>query len=1024
MDGALVSQRALIPASRRRYLTVLFADLCGSTALSGRIETELYAEMLGRLRAIGRDVIGRHGGLLVRAQGDSLLAIFGQPEAREDDGRRAAEAALELHASIRTLALDPRALPQGSLGLHSGIHAGLVLLSEGDLELGRFELLGPVPNVAARLSDVAAFDEILVSEETLGPQTHFFTTDERRLLSLRGHAHPVPAYRLLGRGGVHNRYAALALRGLAPFVGRGAEMDALRQHLHLSASGAPQFAAVSAGPGMGKTRLVEEFLRLADIANHDVHRGYCESYLSAEPLQPFLQMLRALFGFAHGLAPAGAVLLVEQTLLRLDPTLLAHRDELLRALSLSAADSDTRRPNPERTVSALRDLFDSLAARRPVVVFIDDWQWVDDASSQVLRALRGLVRPIFVLLATRDHAADGLAADGAQIIELAPFSAEEGRLTIERLLPGTDPFDAAEIHLYGGGNPLFIEELCHSAAAAGAQGRPHRPHDSVAWLDSLIESRVARLPESQARIVCAAAIIGNVVPAWLLHRVTGHAEDDPLVLALAEQDFIFPAGQAGSLRFKHGITRDVIYDSVGLRERQAMHRRVAEVLATRETAQEEAYEALAYHYGAGGLQAEAAHFAELAGDKATAASALDRVRTQYRAALAALDELGTTSHDLKLRWISIMQRLAVACVFDPHGLQDGLALFERGVALARDTGDPAQLARAEYWLGYIAYAKGDARRSIALEEHALGLAEQISDERLAAQIRATLGQALASAADYGRALPMLDLAVDLKRRNIKGGGNLPIGAAFTLATKGQVLGDMGQFDAAYGCLEQALSLVSGTGHQIESSVLGWMTTVLMWQGRWADAIRSAERSSSIADSCKSAHLFAMHRAQIGYAEWILTRRPEALRIVQDATHWIETRNGRLFSSLNYGWLSDALVTLGRSDEARRHAARALRRGRALDRIGEAMACRALARAAAQTNDRPAAARYLALARHSAAARNSSHEQAVTTLCEAEIEAAFGSRPEAARLLEVAVVAFESMKMHWHLDQARQLAAGL
>ena len=160
---------AAVPSARRRYLTLLFADLSESTALADLMEAERYGEMLGELRRIFREVIPRHGGMLVRAQGDGILAMFGYPDAREDDGRRATEAALELHEAVRGLRVAGK-LPGGrTLSLHSGVHAGLVLVADGDMELGRFELLGSVPNIAARLSDQAGADELFVSEETLGP---------------------------------------------------------------------------------------------------------------------------------------------------------------------------------------------------------------------------------------------------------------------------------------------------------------------------------------------------------------------------------------------------------------------------------------------------------------------------------------------------------------------------------------------------------------------------------------------------------------------------------------------------------------------------------------------------------------------------------------------------------------------------------------------------------------------------------------------------------------------------------------
>ena len=363
----------------------------------------------------------------------------------------------------------------------------------------------------------------------------------------------------------------------------------------------------------------------------------------------------------------------------------------------------------------------------------------------------------------------------------------------------------------------------------------------------------------------------------------------------------------------------------------------------------------------------------------------------------------------------------MACVFDPLGLEDGLALFERGVQLAADAQDDATLARAEYWLGYIAYAKGDARKSILHEQHALALAEACGDSRLAAQVRATLGQALAAATDYEQALPMLEQAVDLKRRNIHSGSSLAVGAAYTLATKGMLLGDRGDFEAAHACLQQALSLVGGTGHQIESSVLGWNTTVLLWQGRWSDAVDSAARSSHIADHCRSHHLYAMHQSQSGYARWVLNKDPDALRLLLDATAWVEARHGRFFVSLNYGWLADALAASGRGDEARRCVARALWRARAGDRIGEAMACRAMA---LHCGDPRQAAIWLARADTSAVARASAHEAAGNRLCEARLALAADQPDRARQLLAEAASAFERLAMPWHLGQAQALFAGL
>ncbi|MGQ3054652.1 MAG: AAA family ATPase, partial [Roseateles sp.] len=356
-----------------------------------------------------------------------------------------------------------------------------------------------------------------------------------------------------------------------------------------------------AGAGVGKTRLTEEFLRHAqDQADQaiQIHRGYCESYLSAEPLQPFVQMLRALDGL-HDAPP-----------------------------ELFAAQNSA----PAQRADALLALLLALARRTPQLVCIDDLQWADDASLRLLHRLRAMAEreglPLLLLSASRpasNPAALPGANDGdADILELPPLTETEAARAVQQLLPQTDPFIASEVQRHAGGNPLFIEELCHAAADHG--GGLVEGQSSAAWLAALVESRVGRLPPEQAWLVRVAAVVGNVIPVWLLQALTGCGEQHPAVQALAAQDFIFPDQRPGLLRFKHGITRDVVYEATGLHERQALHRQISIALSARGGAEGQLHEQLAYHDAAANDWPAAARHAEAAGDQALAASALDRAK--------------------------------------------------------------------------------------------------------------------------------------------------------------------------------------------------------------------------------------------------------------------------------------------------------------------------------------------------------------------------------------------------------------
>ena len=848
----------------RRYVTLLFADLSRSTELAGAMEAEHYAALLSALRGAYQDSISQHGGTVVRVQGDGLLAMFGHPVTREDDGRHAVEAALDLHQRVRELR---PALPAGhALSLHTGIHAGLVLIGAGDIERGRFELLGPVPNIASRLSDAAAPHEILVSEETLGPASRFFSTGAPRALQVKGREAPILVYSVDARAGLTASLQASARHGLTPFVGRQTELERLEQRLAEAMAGRPHSVAIAGDAGMGKTRLIEQLLARAVRRGCRVLRGYCESDLGAEPLQPFRHMLQALPGEPQP----------------------------------SAADG-------------FAALFARLAEAQPLVVFIDDAQWADDASNQALAALRQLTAGrLLVVLSTRSTGLAQALPAAAETLTLEPLSDTEAAQAIAARLPGADPFVAAEIARHAGGNPLFIDELCHSAARGDNSAGRRRLHGGAGWLNHLVESRVQHLPPAQAELVRVAAVIGNVIPAWLLERMTGQHQDSPLVRGLAEQDFIFPGERSGTLRFKHGITRDVIYDSVGLHARQALHRRVAVAMQQQSAAaaEEESFEALAYHFEAGGDAAQAARYAELAGDKALAASALDRARAQYRAALAALDRLPPSAESAQ-RWVAIVQRLSLVGVFDSS--RGELALAARAVQLAEMYGDAATIARARFWLGYVSYALGDTLAAIAHGEQALAEAEAAGDAGLASQIVAMLGVAHTGAAQYPRALALLDQAIAVKRQH-RSGRRTNIGLAYSLVCRAYVLGDRGLFAQAHECFDEALACIVEATHEIGATTHGWRGAVLLWQGRWADARDAAAESGRIAEATRSLAQLSIARAMGGYANWMLGREPQALQAIIDATAWIEPRESGLFHSLNHGWLADGLESLPERDK--------------------------------------------------------------------------------------------------------------
>lgn len=964
---------------RRQAISILCSDLSESTRFSGTLETEDYSELLGRLASIFHRVIADHGGEIVQITGDGVTAIFGLTRPREDDTRRAVEAALDLRSAVRALG-DGHACHGLAPRLHSGVHAGNVLVIAGDDVRGRWEVHGQATNIAKRLSDAAGPDEILVSDAALGPERHLFYTGAVRNVRMKGKDEVVPSVPILGRTPENSRYVASKRAGLTPFFGRKAELQHLSRRLGEVIAGGSLFLKIVGAPGEGKTRLAEELLGHAADRLCLIHRGRCDAM--AEPLRPFLEIARSVFGIGENMSPEESASRLEQSLAAIDPALFVHRRAFLHLLGLAEDKGKAERARrisevereAGRSVAALRALVEKLAGLGPLILFIDDWHAADDASRAMRAALRGIA-PLLILATARPDELQG-EIDDAELLPLSPLSAAETVEAATALLRSDDPFLLAQIRDSTGGTPLFIEEMCHSIEAG--QTDP-MPSDRMAWLRTLIRSRLSRLPEDQADLVRTAAIIGNTIASWLFARVCGLDPGDPIVFGLAEQDFIYPGERLGTLRFKHGLTREVVYESIGPRDRAVMHMLVARALQSGapELGEEEPVEALAYHFTAAGDDGAAAHYAELAGDKALASSALDRAQLHYG---VALDALARSPRD-EGRWERVAAQYFRAGVFDPS--PHHLPIFRRAVERAEARGDAMALARSHYWLGYINYALGEPLAAIACCERALQELRAPEDDPLAVQIRATLGQAKAAAADYDGALALLDDAIAIKRRHLTG-REPPIGLAYSLSCKGFALGDMGRFEDAQACFAEAMAAIRGRKGEVEVSVLNQHAVVCLWQRRFDEARRLAEEGMAAAEQVHSHYSHAMSRSIRAFACWSIDRPPAAVQTIAEATAWLEAGQRGQFTSLNHGWLAEMMVAEGRFADALRFAKRAVRRARKRDRLGEAMALRALARRAAKVGGARPPAWFLDCAISPARARQSPHELAATAACRAEL----------------------------------------
>jgi tetratricopeptide (TPR) repeat protein len=871
-------------------------------------------------------------------------------------------------------------LPGGAqrLALHSGVHSGLVYVSGGDIARGRLDVVGDAANTAARLASYSGRNGILVDADSLGPELPFFESNGEQELVLPGRAVPVRAVRITGLTGLRRRIDFVHPRGLSPLLGRGELLRDLLQACESGAAPDGRLLEIRGPAGIGKTRVLDELAE--ELARRGVTclRGGCESYGITPVLEPFRQILAAM-------RPPGAT---------------------VDAPPVFIDAGDVR----EHIVHAIKARGDRL-----LVLLLDDWHWADDASRQLLDDVLGSTALLRAVIATRPG--DESHDDRQRRVFLPrPLTAGETREVVEALVPGTNPFLVDKLHEYAGGVPLLVEEMCHVLRHRGEEGWHALHHGgprtgSGSWMKSMMAARLDRLPERLRSAAQAAAVLGIRAPRALLNDLIPNDCEDAVLQALSDADVLY-TDSADNICFRHGLSRDAVYELIPLEHRVALHRKVVSLLERGHHASwtaAERLEALAHHTTAAGDWAQATLRCEAAADAASRLGAFDSARRHYVGAIEAAEFAGIDLPQAALRWCSLVHRLGMTCMFDPLALPDAMPLVERCTTTARALGDAENLTRSLYWQAYLGYVFGEPRRAARLAREALALATTHGNRRLVAQIEATLGQALAGACEYSEALMLMDRALQTKQAQSQRSGSLAIGSAFTLACRASVVADQGNFAAAHDALGRARALIAAQpAHPVANSVRNWEMVVLAWQGRWDDALRVVGETVRLAERSHALLPLAIARAVGGYAHWRRTRDSAPVLEVVQAVRWMESRRVLFFTTIYYGWLVEMCVAEGRHEEAHGWAWRLLRRSRAGERLGEAVGWRALAASALARGDPARAQVRLRRAEASARRRESARETALNELFRAELLRAESRLGDAAVLVASAEAQLRAM----------------
>ena len=565
--------------AERRHLTVMFCDIVGSSSLAELMDAEDVLDLMQRYQNFSGAHIERFGGYIAKFLGDGIVAWFGYPSASEWDAESALRAALEI---VR--AMDTLKLPDGdSLNVRIGIATGHVVIGDlfGSGTAMEQPVAGVTPNLAARIQNLAPVNGIVVSENTWRLTAGRFLFRDTGTHSLRGFSLPVRAWEVLGERAMGDD-ADPAM--LVPLAGRETELALLRDLWRRTREAVGAVVLVQGEPGIGKSRLIEDFL--TGIDRHAFCRlgVHASQFNSSNPLFPVISLIERFAGIdrldsgPERLAKLSSVLAGDEQDREAARRILAP----LLSIAGDAPALETPRQLKELTLQTLVRQLCLMSETKSVVVLVEDIHWLDPTTLELLDRLIGCVRnrPIMIIMTSRDpFPQDWIASPGVHAIEL-PRLPSDGSIAILRSLTAGEPLDPrieAMIIERTDGIPLFVEELTRTLLEERAQGTMGQP-DQIPIPLSLQDLLMARLDRAgpAKELAQTGAVIGRSFDRTLLSAVsdftTEELENALSVLICA--DLIHREGQE-VYSFKHALVQDAAYRSLLRDQRRSLHAGVA-----------------------------------------------------------------------------------------------------------------------------------------------------------------------------------------------------------------------------------------------------------------------------------------------------------------------------------------------------------------------------------------------------------------------------------------------------------------
>ena len=973
-DKILTSKTAI--EGERKIVTVMFSDVSGFTAMSEKLDPEDVHGIMDRVFEVILEAVHRYEGTVNQFLGDGVMALFGAPIAHEDHAQRALSAALTIQEGLKPLAEEVKRTHGIEFRMRMGINTGPVVVGAigRDLRMD-YTAVGDTTNLAARLLSIAKPGQIVTSRRTQNLRDRFFAFEDLGDFQLKGKSEPVRAYALNSELSGRTRLEVSKERGLTPLVGRDRELRSLAAIHRRAADRHGAIALLLGDPGVGKSRLLYEFLHTLEAEGVQMLEATCASYGRSMAYRPIVDLLRRSLGLFEGIAAEEIQSRVTEHLQFLgvegeEPAIL-----LAHFLGVAApAEFLSRVSGPqlkERTFATIRDVLFGMSEQEPLVLVVENMHWIDTASDEFLASFATSLpghRVLLVLTARPGYVATWVSPPLAETLTVEGLGAGDVRGMVKSLLAVEEVSE--ELYKFladkSEGNPLYVEEVLRQLQETGGislegdQARLSRADVTVpATIHDIIAARVDRLAEELKQTLQGAAVVGRRFGVSLVSRVLNEKRDHVAdhLRELHGLDFVFPAAQEPELlySFKHALTQDVVYAGVLERRRRTYHTAAGIGLEELYPGRiDDVVELVAYHFGRGQVWDKAASYFRQAAVKAQARSAHREALASLEEALQALRHLPQTP---QTREQEIDVRIELRGSLYPLGdFERMLSYLKEAESMAGAIGDSRRLGLVSIHTAEYYRQTGRFEDARTLAEQALTLGNKLQDGPLRLYASHYLGLACHALGDYRRASDVLTAVTESPASEWRTGGfaGMIVSTwawfqAVTLGWLARCHAELGNFEESIGAGLRAVSLAEelGSPYSMAGACIGLGYGYLL-KADISAASRVLERACSVSREANIA-LYRPQAARLLGAAYLLAGRiEEGLSLVRTAADEVESKKLLMQHAVVLTVLGEACLFAGRVDEAATAAKRALSLAQERGQRGDATAALfVLAEAAAQ-----------------------------------------------------------------------------